>query len=189
MEIGLLNLRVGNIKSVYNALKRIDPNIQLINNVKQYREKKIIILAGVSSFNNQIKILKENNFFDLLKNEKDKKVIGICSGMQIMFNSSEEGEEKGLEIFNENLRKFSIIPDTHIGWNKIFSDNGNINNKEFYFCHSYYAPIDKDYMFAKSNYGEDFSCIVKKNNFYGIQFHPEKSGKNGLLILEYIINL
>lgn len=188
MEIGLLNLRVGNIKSVYNVLKKIDPKIQLINNVREYSEKKIIFLAGVSSFDNQIKILKENNFFDLLKNEKEKKIIGICSGMQIMFDSSEEGKEKGLKIFNGNLRKFCITPDTHIGWNKILSKNSDINESEFYFCHSYFAPINKNFTIASCSYGEEFSCIVNCNNFYGIQFHPEKSGEKGLSILRYIIN-
>ena len=188
MRVGLLNLDVGNIKSVFNVLKNKNKNIKLIETIQDYTNQDIIFVSGVASFDNQIKKLKEKNFFDLIKNEKNKKIIGICSGMQIMFNSSLECVEKGLGIFNENLKKFSIEPNTHIGWNKVFSDDNNINDKEFYFCHSYYAPINKDYLFAKSNYGEDFSCIVKKNNFYGIQFHPEKSGKNGSIILEYIIN-
>ena len=188
MKIGLLNLDVGNIRSVFNVLKKINENVKLVETIQDYTNQDIIFVSGVASFDSQIKKLKEKNFYDLLKNEKNKKIIGICSGMQIMFNSSSEGEEKGLGIFNENLKKFSIEPKRILDGIKFFSDIDKINDKEFYFCHSYFAPMNKDYLLAKCNYGEDFSCIVKKNNFYGIQFHPEKSGKNGSLILQYIIN-
>jgi imidazole glycerol-phosphate synthase subunit HisH len=188
MRIGLLNLDVGNIKSVYNVLKKIDPNITLVNNNEEYTNCDIIFVSGVASFDSQVKKIKDKNFFEILKNERNKKIIGICSGMQIMFNSSLEGKENGLGIFNENLSKFSKNPNTHIGWNKIKSDNNTFNNKEYYFCHSYFAPANRDYLIASSNYGQEFSSIVKKENFYGIQFHPEKSGQNGLLVLDYIIN-
>ena len=187
MRVGLLNLKVGNINSVHNVLKKIGISVEIIDTETQYKNQDLIILSGVSSFDNQIKQLKDKNFFELLKNENKKKVIGICSGMQIMFNSSSEGNELGLNIFNENLVKFSNKPNTHIGWNKVFSNESYINGKEYYFCHSYFAPIN-NYMVAKSFYGEYFSCIVKKDNFYGIQFHPEKSGKDGLYLLKHIIN-
>ncbi len=189
MKIGLLNLDVGNIRSVYNVLKKISNNIELIDRVEEYDDKDVIFLSGVSSFDNQIHKLKEKNFYEIVKVEKNKKIVGICSGMQIMFSSSSEGKELGLNIFDESLKKFSQLPSTHIGWNKVFSKNENINDKEFYFCHSYYAPVNEKHTIAKCHNGVNFSCIVNKDNFFGIQFHPEKSGNNGLSILKSIINI
>ena len=87
MRIGLLNLKVGNINSVHNVLKKIGISVEIIDTETQYKNQDLIILSGVSSFDNQIKQLKDKNFFELLKNENKKKVIGICSGMQIMLNS------------------------------------------------------------------------------------------------------
>ena len=190
MKIVILYLATGNINSVKNVLKKIFNGIIITSNLNVIKDASVIFVAGVSSFDSLILELKKKNLFDFLKNEKKIKIIGICSGMQIMFESSEEGKEKGLNIFKERLRKFdeklALVP--HVGWNKIVCKYTKLTNQEFYFCHSYYAPVNLKFTYAKTFYSEEFSSIVKKDNFFGIQFHPEKSNLNGQKLIKYIVN-
>jgi glutamine amidotransferase len=186
-NIGLLNIQTGNINAVFNSLKKINNQTKKINNIQELQHIDIIFIAGVSSFDTLIKQLKEKNFWLFLKNEKVKKIIGICSGMQIMFDSSEEGLAEGLKIFPQKLVKFDekkgLVP--HIGWNYAINDLLE-RKKRYYFCHSYYALIDQ-YTIAKTQHTIEFSSIVKNKNFFGIQFHPEKSGNNGMELLKDLI--
>ncbi len=137
-----------------------------------------------------MKSLKKNGLDKWLKNTR-KPVLGICLGMQLLFDSSEEGGSEGLGIIPGDLKKFdaSQAKVPHMGWNTF----SNIHNHPlvdslnteyyFYYVHSFYAPIN-EYTVATCNYIQDFTSIVCKDNFWGVQFHPEKSGKVGSLLLQ-----
>ena len=130
---------------------------------------------------------------DLLIPNLKQPVLGICLGMQLMCNFSEEGNTECLKIFNSKVKKFdNSLKVPQIGWNTIFdlktSLFNSINEKDYmYLVHSYYVPVLTNTV-ATSNYGIDYSTAIRKNNFTGVQFHPEKSGSKGEIVLKNFIN-
>lgn len=187
----------GNTKSVANALKKCNIKFQVTNDHKLIKSAKKIILPGVANFSYCINKLKEKNIDQLLYEEviqKKKPLLGICSGMQILATKSEEGNSQGLNFIAGKVIKLipkKTNPVPHMGWNKIdFVQNSDINTgiknlTRFYFCHSYhFVPDDISNVLMKVNYGNKICCGIKKGNIYGIQFHPEKSQKFGLLIFK-----
>jgi len=195
MKISIINSGSGNIASLKNMLSFLGYNPVVCDQVEDLNKSDFIFLPGVGSFDNAIKNLKQKNFYDYLKEKKNfdnSILIGICVGMQLLFESSEEGTEKGLNLLSGKIKKFSVksIKVPHMGWNSVFGDNfyKNCNGKRYYFAHSYYAVCDdSDIIVAKSEYGKRFPVYVKKNNIQGIQFHPEKSHKNGMELLNNIL--
>ncbi len=193
--IGIIDYGSGNIKSIINVIDQMKINYTLSNNIKELSTCNKILLPGVGEANYAMNKLKELNLVDFIKNLKTP-LLGICLGLQLLTDSSEEGETECLGIINVKTVKFNdknlIIP--HMGWNdiKIISENrllkGVNSGSDFYFANSYYAPINK-YTIAVTNYGVDFSVVINKDNFWGVQFHPEKSGKNGIKILENFFSL
>jgi len=194
--ISILKLKSGNISSVANMLKHLGHEVEIIHSKSQLRKVKKIILPGIGSFEETMNYLKENDLIDSLQNlilKDEIPTLGICMGMQILLNSSEEGNFcSGLSIFSEKLKKFdknhSKVP--HVGWNHL----NIINSKEmflgeknyFYFSHSFYLEdIDNENTISISKNGKKFISAIQKKNVIGVQFHPEKSHRYGFHFLDY----
>ena len=188
--IAIINYEAGNLASVSNALKRLDEPHMVTNKKAELNEAEGIIFPGVGHAKPAMKSLQKNGLDEWLINTT-KPVLGICLGMQLLFESSEEGESKGLGIIPGRLRKFDSNVDKvpHMGWNRFKQVHSHplvdslSNEQYFYFVHSYFAPMC-DHTIASCDYIEDFSAVVCKDNFMGVQFHPEKSGKAGSLLLQ-----
>jgi len=201
IKVGLLNLGSNNLFSIRNALKKIDINVSNINHLNDYEDLKpdLIILPGVGSFPSAMKKIKKERFDKLIfdHNEKNKPILGICLGAQLMLNKSYEFQPtKGLGLIDgdvKSLKDFNIITP-NINWlkteckNEIYDDI--FNNQFFYHVHSFYInPSLKEEVIATVNLGKNEICVAyKKNNIIGLQFHPEKSGKAGINLLDKIIN-
>ena len=192
--IGIVDYGIGNIKAFYNIYKEKNIDLKIISNREDLNENiKKLILPGVGSFDNAINLLKEKKLFkkiiDYTKNPENK-ILGICIGMQILALQSLEGNSNGMELIDGKFKKLNnkILP--HIGWNNIkFINrinlfNGVDQNSYFYFLHSYaLLNLDEKYKVSETFYGENFVSAFKKDNIYGIQFHPEKSHLLGSKIL------
>ena len=198
--IGLIDYGLGNIRSFSNILKNFNTNYIIPKDNEEIQNCEKFILPGVGSFDNAVNKLKNKNFFSSLEREvinKQKKILGICVGMQIFLNKSEEGIASGLGWVDGEVKK---IPDKgiripHMGWNKIEIINknklfGNLINPEFYFLHSYICILNNNKnIISKTNYSINFCSSLISNNIYGVQFHPEKSHDNGLQVINNFIKL
>ena len=198
--IGIIDYKSGgNIHAYKNIFKYLNfPFIQA-DKPELLKECNKIILPGVGSFDVAIKSLKNSGFFDYLKFEfptlEDKKLMGVCVGLQVLCESSDEGDESGIEIFKTHVRKFDsskckIVP--HMGWNSVEYSNDPIFNgikfdEGFYFLHSYRLDEDFKDAIAFSSYNSKFACSARKKNFIGFQFHPEKSHDNGMKLIKNFI--
>ena len=203
-KIAVLNYGCGNVKSIYNMVKHVGGNPFIANKTKDLEKTKLIIIPGVGSFDNGMDKLNTNNFSEILKErvlDKSVIVIGICLGMQLMFETSEEGKKRGLGWFNgsvksiQNLISSKTLKVPHMGWNNInIKKNKKIfdkldNQSRFYFTHSYYCHCeDKNDIIAETAYGKNFTSAINKENIYGFQFHPEKSHKFGKILFYNLIN-
>ncbi len=192
--IALIKYKAGNIASVSNALDRLGADYFLAETPDQLDTANGVIFPGVGHAWSAMESLKENGIDEWLKKTK-KPVLGICVGMQLLFESSSEGDTKGLGVIPGSLVKFdeqkAKVP--HMGWNT-FTKNKNhpllegIESNEFlYFVHSYYAP-DSEFTVASCNYINSFIAVVAKDNYFGVQFHPEKSGETGAKILKNFLD-
>lgn len=192
--IALIKYRAGNIASVSNALDRLGADYFLAETPEQLETADGIIFPGVGHAGAAMESLKVNGIDQWLINT-EKPVFGICVGMQLLFESSAEGNTKGLGVIPGTLRKFESTKDKvpHMGWNTLsgqsdhFLLKGIDEDEHFYFVHSYYAP-SSPYSIADCNYTTDFIAITAKDNFLGVQFHPEKSGAAGAKVLENFLN-
>ena len=193
--IGIINIEISNISSVKNSLDYLEiPNI-VINKPDQIFNVDKLILPGVGSFGNGIKNLKKKGFFKILKEKKTynkKPILGICLGMQLMLESSEENPKiNGLSIIKGKCKKISgNLQIPHIGWNKITYKKNNsffkkVKNSNFYFLHSYYCDVyEKKIISSSVKYGKKICSSFEKKNIIGVQFHPEKSQEEGLKLLK-----
>ena len=192
MSIAIIDYGAGNTQSVKYALKRLGCIGVLTSDKEVISNSDKVIFPGVGQANSAMRKLKSKGL-DLLIPELKQPVLGICLGMQLMCDFSEEGNTDCLKIFGSNVKKFdNSVKVPQIGWNTVFdlktSLFDSINEKEYmYLVHSYYVPILKETV-AKTNYGINYSTALKKNNFIGVQFHPEKSGSNGEVVLKNFIN-
>ncbi|HET8864961.1 MAG TPA: imidazole glycerol phosphate synthase subunit HisH [Gracilimonas sp.] len=194
--IAIIKYKAGNTASVANALDRLGAHYFFAETPEELESAKGVIFPGVGHAGAAMESLKEKGMDQWIKNTK-KPVLGICVGMQLLFESSTEGDTAGLGIIPGSLKKFdetkAKVP--HMGWNKLKApkkEHGilkNLISKNYlYFVHSYYAPVG-DHTLAMCNYINDFSAIVCKDNFIGVQFHPEKSGSVGSMILQNFLDL
>jgi glutamine amidotransferase len=193
MKVTLLDYGAGNIQSVQFALERLGANAILSNNKEDILSSDKIIFPGVGQASQAMKQLKATGL-DVLIPELKQDVFGICLGMQLLCKTTEEGSTKGLGIFDVDVKRFEAnVKVPHMGWNLI----ENLKSELFmgletptymYAVHSYYAP-KCDFTIATSKYDIDFSSALQKNNFYGVQFHPEKSSQDGSKILENFLKL
>jgi glutamine amidotransferase len=203
MKIGIINTFTSNIQSVINALISQEyKNFKIIESYSDYDETfSHIIFPGVGTFESNMKKIIDKKINLVIKEAFKNNLfyLGICVGMQVLASSGEEGgKQDGLNIIEGSVQKLSNknyrLP--HIGWNELIikkNDNllGEINNNEsFYFVHSYFfnAKNDKN-VIATTKYENIFPSIVKINNFYGVQFHPEKSQSQGLMLIKNFLNL
>ena len=192
MSIAVIDYGAGNTQSVKYALKRLGCIGVLTSDKEVISNSDKVIFPGVGQADSAMRKLKSKGL-DLLIPELKQPVLGICLGMQLMCDFSEEGNTDCLKIFGSNVKKFdNSVKVPQIGWNTVFdlktSLFDSINENEYmYLVHSYYVPILKETV-AKTNYGINYSTALKKNNFIGVQFHPEKSGSNGEIVLKNFIN-
>lgn len=205
--ITIVDYGLGNIKAFANLYKKLNIELVYASNANDLANATKIILPGVGAFDHAMQMLNDSGMretLDELVLERKVPVIGICVGMQMMADSSEEGQLKGLGWIPGTVKKFkresqaleSEYPLPHMGWNSLeiakVSDLllGQDEKKLFYFLHSYYyEPSDKEHVIATANYGLEYACIVNRDNVYGIQCHPEKSHHNGVALLKSFASL
>lgn len=193
MKIVIINYGAGNIQSIMFAIERLGYKAVLSNNPEEIKTADKVIFPGVGEASYAMKMLKESGLDTLISTLKQP-VLGICLGMQLMCNYSEEGNTNGLGIFDVNVVKFSPkVKVPQMGWNQIYNLKSNIfkgisDNEYMYLVHSYYAPICAETI-ATTNYEVEYSSALENDNFYGTQFHPEKSGDVGEQILANFLKL
>lgn len=193
MKIAIINYGAGNIKSIQFALKRLGYEGVLTSDEIEIRNADYVIFPGVGEASSAMEKLRKSGLESIIPT-LTQPVLGICLGMQLMCNASEEGNAEGLGIFNVDVVKFSSAKKVpQIGWNTIENLKGNLfknisETQHIYMVHSYYAPICNETI-ATTEYGIHYSAALQKDNFYGVQFHPEKSSAIGEEILKNFLNL
>lgn len=205
--IGILNYGVGNLQSVYNAIEYLGEKVFFINTDEDFKKAKAIVIPGVGNFKTGISSIVEKGFFDLLNLyviERKIPCLGICLGMQLMAEIGlEGGENKGLgwvpaivEKIDDGIQEFALrIP--HVGWDEVIITKPDsplfkdMKRPTFYFVHSYSVNFKEkeDYITSYVNYGRKITASFEKDNIFAVQFHPEKSQKDGIKLLENFINI
>jgi len=197
--IVIIDYGIGNLASVFNMFKKIGVKDVVVSNDKDVITRATkLLLPGVGSFDAGVTNLENSGLIPILNKrvvEEKVPILGICLGMQLLTKQSEEGQKKGLGWIDAETIKFNLDPALklkvpHMGWNyiKVKKNNPLIDletKNRFYFVHSYYVKcFDESQSIATSNFGVDFTCMVNKDNIFGAQFHPEKSLKFGMKLLE-----
>jgi imidazole glycerol-phosphate synthase subunit HisH len=202
MNLVIIKYNAGNILSVSFALERIGVNAVVTDNPEEIERADKIIFPGVGEASSAMKYLKERKLDQVIKNLQQP-VLGVCLGMQLLCKYSEENDTNGLGIVPVDVRKFEqgsyqngsrgieLLKVPQIGWNNIYNLRSDLftnveENSYVYNVHSYYAE-DSEYTIAKCNYGIEYAAAIKKDNFYGVQFHAEKSAAVGELILKNFV--
>ncbi|MHA7057162.1 imidazole glycerol phosphate synthase subunit HisH [Aquimarina sp. M1] len=193
MKIVIINYGAGNIQSIKFAIQRLGYEAVLSDDREEINAADKVIFPGVGEASSAMRKLKASGL-DTLVPQLKQPVLGICLGMQLLCNYSEEGNTKGLGVFHTDVIKFNNdVKVPQIGWNQIESLKSQlfegVSEKEYiYLVHSYYAPVMKETI-AQSTYGITYSTALQKDNFYGTQFHPEKSSDAGEKILQNFLDL
>lgn len=200
-NIVIIDCGMGNIRSIHNALVRMGGNISISRRAEDLLAADALVLPGVGAFGEAISNLKS---FELIEpiihaaKEQSKPILGICLGMQLLADSSDErGSSKGLSLIPGSVKRIPVGSDLrlpHVGWNSLsiklkeplFTD---VNEGDaVYFVHSYHYVCDQEYIAATTDYGTEIVAAVQKDNIFGVQFHPECSQKKGLLLLRNFVN-
>ena len=198
--IGIIDYGLGNIEAFSNILKNLNYQFIILKEKIEIEKCSKFILPGVGAFDEAVLKIKKLDYFKQLENEilvKKKNILGICVGMQVFLEKSEEGSNEGLNWVNGKVVKFSSYDQRipHMGWNNLIVKNNHdilkdISKSEFYFLHSYYCKIKNDKNICTyTNYGENFCSIFVENNIFGIQFHPEKSHSNGMQLIKNFVSI
>jgi glutamine amidotransferase len=186
MKIVLLDYGAGNVFSMKAALERLGVNPILTADKNEILSADKVVFPGVGHAEFAMKSLKDTGI-DLILPAIRQPVLGVCLGMQLMCAETEEGNVKGLSVFEDiPVLKFTDVPTIpHMGWNNLENTKGTLEglNDDVYFVHSYYVPLNS-YTISTANYGSDFTAAMEKDNFLACQFHPEKSGTIGSDILK-----
>ena len=189
--IGIIRYGAGNIFSLTAALERLGIPYGMVNTEADFEQYDRYIIPGVGHAGAAMQKLQQTGLVPKIKALK-KPTLGICVGMQLLTSYSEEGDSNLLDIFPIKTLKFAASPDhkvPHTGWNRVFPEKENPlfenipNGSHFYFVHSYFIEYDKAYTLSSTDYNIKFSASIWLQNFYGVQFHPEKSGVYGETLL------
>ena len=199
--IAIVDYGMGNVRSVQKALEHVAPNDNCIltNDPKILRDSDRIVFPGQGAMGSCMSALEENSLIDEIKfSFQSKPFLGICLGLQLLFDSSEEDKgTNGLSIVPGKVVKFkdNELKIPHMGWNNVNQSKDhplwfNIeNNSRFYSVHSYYVkPVNQDCVFGTTNYGHEFVSAIALDNVFAVQFHPEKSQSDGLQLLSNFVN-
>lgn len=195
MELAIVKYNAGNIQSVLYALERIGQEARVTDDPAEIRAADKVIFPGVGEASTAMNYLKERGLDELIRGLKQP-VLGICLGMQLMCSYSEENDTKCLGIFEERVKKFEgkdIFKVPQIGWNNIYGlktglFEGVSDGSYCYFVHGYYAALG-EHTIARTDYIQPYSSALQRDNFYGVQFHPEKSAEVGESILKNFIRI
>ncbi len=203
--IDIIDYGMGNIGSIANMLKKIGLKVIVTSDPADLAAADKYILPGVGSFDNAMTELSRSQIKNILTKEvtqNSKPILGICLGMQVMSNFSEEGILPGLGLLNSEVKKFHFphnaanLKIPHIGWNTVSPHKDCLlfdsmdPEAEFYFTHSYHLEVeDTDIVVGTTHYGYDFPSVIQKDNIYAVQFHPEKSHKYGMKLLQNFLEL
>lgn len=195
--IGIVYYGAGNIFSLTSALDRLGLSYSMIHHVEDFEKYDRFIIPGVGHAGTAMQKLNDSGLIPAIIQLK-KPVLGICVGMQLLSNHSEEGDSKLTGIIPLETKLFSEVLQVkvpHTGWNKVFRDSENPlfkdipNGTHFYFVHSYFLEFNSNFTLAATEYGIKFSAAIQKDNFYGVQFHPEKSGIAGEQLIKNFAQL
>ncbi len=201
--ITIIDYGIGNLGSILNMLKRIGVEGEVKSDLESIKDASKLILPGVGAFDTAMKKINKSNLTNVLKLkalEEKIPIMGICLGMQLLMNLSEEGIEPGLGLIDGEVKKFSFenphLKVPHMGWNYVHMSQkddpiiNGLDQSKFYFVHSYYVKVkDDNNSLLKTNYGIKFDSGVRKDNIFGFQFHPEKSHKFGMKLFENFVAL
>ncbi len=191
--VAVIRYNAGNIRSVAFALERLDVEFSITDNHEEIQKADQVIFPGVGEASSTMKYLQDHKL-DIMIKELKQPVLGICLGMQLMCSFSEENNTTCLGIFDEHVKLFQSVNHEkvpHMGWNSLTLTNGwldnRVNEQFVYFVHSYYVPVNP-HTTAITDYILPFSSAIKKDNFYAVQFHPEKSSLMGEIVLRSFLN-
>lgn len=191
--IGVVDYGAGNLLSVKKALRYLGEDSQVISSKKQFKEIEKLILPGVGAFKSSIDRLKLSGMYSSIEDWllSERPFLGICLGMQLLFEGSEEAEgTEGFGIFTGSVVRFTERKVPQMGWNQVKIQksspltSGIEDNSFFYFLHGYYPQTEEDIVVGATEYGLLYPSIIGRGNTYAVQFHPEKSGKTGLTLLK-----
>ena len=195
MNIAIIKYNAGNIQSVLYALERIGVEAVVTDDPVQIQKSDKVIFPGVGEASSAMQYLRERKLDEVIKNLKQP-VLGICLGMQLMCKHSEENDTDCMNIFDVAVKRFStndpFVKIPQMGWNNIYDLKTGLfsdvpENSFIYLVHSYYAGLCNETI-ATCNYVQPYSAALQKDNFYGVQFHPEKSADAGERILKNFLN-
>lgn len=198
--IAIVDYCAGNLKSVARALDFLKVENEITSDPAKIKKADAVVIPGVGAAGPAMQALNEKGITEVLQKHcaDDKPFLGICLGLQILFDKSDEDGSKCLGVFAGKVKKLSgkDIKIPHIGWNPVDYETppqilkGVESGTPFYFVHSYISePQDQDVIKATTTHGETFPAVVQKSRIFGVQFHPEKSGKVGLNVLENFVKL
>ncbi len=202
--IALIDYNMGNLRSVSNAFDKIDSSVEVVSDPDRLKDFDKVILPGVGAFKDAMEHLKSNGMQESIQefSKSGKPLLGICLGMQLLLDSSEEfGFTKGLGLIEGKVKEFDKtkfkdrLKVPHMGWNELYVQNdsrlfaGMDREIYLYFVHSFHATCKDEFAIGKTFYGYDFVSAIEKDNIYGFQPHPEKSHENGLKILKNFVEM
>ena len=186
--IGIIDIGISNFGSLKNSLDLLKVKNFSISTPQDFEKAAKIIFPGVGNFGKAVEKLEENGFKkEIIKQiSSEKEFLGICLGMQLLFENSQEAQgAKGIGALKGNVVKFEKEKIPQIGWNFVKSDYELLKSRDYYFVNSYYCvPQDAEIVIGRTFYGKEFASAIKKENLLAVQFHPEKSGKDGLQFLK-----
>ncbi len=209
LDIAVVDYGMGNLKSVSKAIEHVAPNKSVIvtSNPQDIHAADRVVFPGQGAMPECMHELDARGLHEAVINAaKAKPFLGICIGLQMLFDHSEEGDVKGLGLFQGNVKKFALenksdasgekLKVPHMGWNQVYQSdkahamwNDITDGERFYFVHSYYvSPEDSDCAIGFAEYPERFTCAIARENIFAVQFHPEKSAHAGLQLLSNFVN-
>lgn len=195
MQLVIVNTGCANISSVRFAIERLGYQVSVSDNPEQIQQADKVFLPGVGTANAAMAQIRAKGL-DSVVNQLTQPLLGICLGMQLQSRHSEEGDQACLNMIDTQVKRMQVgeLRLPHMGWNQVSAQqqtalfDGIADGSYFYFVHGYAAPVS-DVTLARCEYGMPFSASIGQNNFYGVQFHPERSGPNGARLLRNFIEL